>query len=204
MTGAVAGTAPHALIVDGLVLRTPSPEDAPAMVAAQNASLEHLRPWMLWAQRAAEEGDTALRLALAREAMDAGGDASWAMFDRVGTDEVVVGACGLHDRVGAGGRDIGYWVHVDWVGRGVATRAAAGLTWVAFERLGLERVEVHCDVDNQRSAAVPQRLGFTHVRTVEDARHSAPANTGRMMIWQLLRTEWDELRGSHDVRSVEG
>jgi RimJ/RimL family protein N-acetyltransferase len=45
-------------------------------------------------------------------------------------------------------------------------------------------VEIHCDEANVRSAAVPRRLGYRLDR-VEDGDRTAPADTGRRMIWVL-------------------
>ncbi len=180
-------TLPAELVLGDIVLRRPDPQQAAAVVEAVNESLDHLRPWMAWAQQPAELEPTAVRLALAAEAFDLGGDATWTIFD-VATEQVI-GACGLHDRVGAGGRDVGYWVRVGWTGRGVASAAAAAVTAVAFEVLGLDRVEVRCDESNERSAAVPRRLGFQCVATVEGFC-GAPSDSGRTMIWAMRREAW--------------
>ncbi len=179
-------TLPPEVVLGTIVLRRPDPQDAAAVVEAVNESLDHLRPWMAWAQQPAELEPTAVRLALAGAAFDLGGDATWTIFD--GGSGVVIGACGLHDRVGAG-RDIGYWVRVGWTGRGVASRAAAGLTSLGFEVLGLRRVEVRCDESNNRSAAVPRRLGFEYLGTVPGFC-GAPSDSGRTMVWAMDREAW--------------
>lgn len=163
---------------DGLVLRAPDPIDAEAMADAINASLDHLRPFMAWATGPAAVDQQALRMAIGREAFEVGGDAGYTIFD--GAD--VVGGIGLHHRGGPGVLEIGYWVRVDGEGRGVVTRSVRALAALAFERA--ERVVIRCDVANTRSAAVPERLGFTLVR-IEDVEPAAPANTGRMMVWEL-------------------
>lgn len=178
---------PAELVLGEVVLRRPDPQQASAVVEAVNQSLDHLRPWMVWAQQPAELEPTALRLALAAAAFDVGGDATWTIFD-VGSD-AVIGACGLHDRLGAGARDLGYWVRAGWTGRGVASVAAAALTAVGFEVLDLERVEVRCDESNELSAAVPRRLGFQCVSTVDGSR-VAPSDSGRTMIWAMRREAW--------------
>lgn len=182
--------APRSLTYGHLVLRQLSPEDAPAMTAAVNASLDHLRRFMRWAQEPAVEERTALRLAVAAEAMDAGGDAEYGLF-LAAAPEVVVGSAGLHRRRGAGtAPDIGYWVHVGWLRQGIATRAAAALASLALGPLGDERVEIHCDTANVASAAVARKLGFRHVRTVDDSDGAAPGDAGTTMVWELGAGEW--------------
>ncbi len=51
-------------------------------------------------------------------------------------------------------------MHVDHIGKGYASELAAALTKVAFEVVGVDRVEIRCDPHNVRSAAVPRKLGY--------------------------------------------
>ncbi len=101
------------------------------------------------------------------------------------TDEVV-GGIGLHDRVEPGAIEIGYWGHVAHGGRGIITRAAQALTSVALALPHIERVEIHCDAANVRSAAVPQRLGYDLVGTDPRPR-AAPGDSGIEMVWATAR-----------------
>ena len=92
-------------------------------------------------------------------------------------------------RAGANAREIGYWVSADAINRGIATEAAGALTRAGFEILGLARMEIHCDVRNVRSAAIPRKLGYTHDATL---RRSAitlgePADS---MIWTMFADEY--------------
>src|SRR5438093_1311993 len=67
---------------------------------------------------------------------------------------------GLHRRIGPGGLEIGYWVHVDHVGHGYATTAAGALTTLAFEDPAITHVEIHVEPANAASNRVPEKLGF--------------------------------------------
>ncbi|MEA3078571.1 MAG: hypothetical protein QOF60_3479 [Actinomycetota bacterium] len=165
---------------EGLVLRRPDPIDAVAITEAIADSLDELRPWMPWAAEPPDIDQQAVRLAVIGEAFDAGGDAAYTVF----LDDVVVGTVGIHDRVEPDAREVGYWLRTGWTGRGLMTRAVAALVRAAFDA-GVERIEIHCDEANRRSAAIPRRLGFTHVATVEEPR-SAPADTNRTMVWELV------------------
>ena len=77
----------------------------------------------------------------------------------------------------------------DHTGRGFATIASRALTDYAFTLDGIDRVEIHHDVANPRSEAVPARLGFRHVRD-EPRVPQEPGETGVMRIWQMTRGEW--------------
>lgn len=57
--------------------------------------------------------------------------------------------------------EIGYWLAAQYQGRGLMTAACRALINHAFDTLGMAQVEIRCAVGNQRSRAIPQRLGFT-------------------------------------------
>jgi len=57
--------------------------------------------------------------------------------------------------------EIGYWIDRDEEGKGTITRACRTLINYAFEQLEMNRIEIRCSTENLRSAAVPERLGFT-------------------------------------------
>jgi RimJ/RimL family protein N-acetyltransferase len=144
-----------------LVVRAYDPRDAPLLKTALDASLDHLRPWMLWAY--ADPEPLAAKVSLLRRfrgRFDLDEDYVYAILDR---DETrLVGGTGLHRRAGPEAREIGYWIAAAETGKGFATESTAALTRVAFEVDGVERVEIHVDAGNERSAAIPRRLGFTH------------------------------------------
>ena len=83
--------------------------------------------------------------------------------------------------------EIGYWLRADATGRGIVTAAARALTDAAPALPGVDRVEIHCDEANVRSAAVPRRLGYRLDR-IEPDHISAPGDLGRSMIWVSRRS----------------
>jgi RimJ/RimL family protein N-acetyltransferase len=172
-----------------LILRCWEPTDAPLLKAAIDANLEHLRPWMPWARDEPQELQT--KIALLRQwrgRFDLGQDFVYGIFSADGRQ--VLGSSGLHTRVGEGAREIGYWVHVDHINQGLATETAAALTKVGFEIDGVQRVEIHCDPGNVRSAAVPRKLGFVHEATLRQRVLGTVGQRRDSMIWTLLTGEY--------------
>ena len=55
---------------------------------------------------------------------------------------------------------IGYWLGKSFEGRGIMTRTCNALIDLAFDELGLNRVEISCAVENRRCRLVPERLGL--------------------------------------------
>lgn len=150
-----------------LVVRCWMPEDAPLAKAAEDVSREHLVEFMPWAERIPESlGEVIDKLRLFRSWFDAGEDFLFGAFSK--DDGSCLGGAGLHPRVGKGGIEIGYWVHVDHLRKGFATEMAGALTRAAFEIGRMRWVEIRTATANVASAAVPGKLGFTHEATLKD------------------------------------
>jgi len=177
-----------------LVIRCWEPADAPLLKAAIDASVEHLLPWMPWA--ADEPRPVEAKVALTRTwrgRFDLDQDYVYGILNR--DETAVLGGCGLHARAGvpagtAEALEIGYWVHVEQINRGLATETSAALTKVAFEINGVERVEIHNDPKNVRSAAVPRKLGFVQEAILRQRTRTADGTPRDTMIWTLLRDEY--------------
>jgi RimJ/RimL family protein N-acetyltransferase len=145
-------------------------------------SLAHLQPWMPWAtdQNATLEAQSS-RLREVEASWEAGTDFVYLLRLLEG-DASVVGVIGLHRRIGPGAIEIGYWTHVAHTGRGYMSAAAKAVTGAAAALADVDRVEIHTDVANVRSAAIPPKLGYRLDR-IEPSPPDAPGCEGRLQIW---------------------
>ena len=124
---------PERIELPDAVLRPFRTSDADALARAVGESLEHLRPWMPWANNGSAEPDfQRRRLVAVVQQWNRGDEYQYGLFDP--EEARVLGSFGLMTRRGRSSLEIGYWVHVDATGRGHATRAAAALTDVALDR----------------------------------------------------------------------
>ena len=187
----------YRIVTPRLVLRCWDPVDAPLMKAAVDVSIEHLRPWMPWASHHPQPLQAIIDLLRRfRGNFDLGQDYVYGIFTR--DETMALGGTGLHPRGGEGAREIGYWIRGDEINKGYATEAAAALTRVGFEIEKLRRVGIHCVVENERSAAVPPKLGYVHEATLRqriwgnDTFHDE-------MVWTMLAEEYP---GSPASRTV--
>jgi len=168
-----------------LVIRCWHPQDAPLLKAAIDQSLDHLKPWMPWAHGEPEELQKKIDLLrVFRGNFDLDKDYVYGIFNP--EESAVLGGTGLHTRRGEDIREIGYWIHVDYINRGLATESSAALVKVAFEIDGVKRVEIHCDPENERSVAIPRKLGFSHETTLREAKESLGGLRDEM-VWSLPR-----------------
>jgi RimJ/RimL family protein N-acetyltransferase len=185
----------------GELLRPFGPADLDQLTDIINANIEHLRPWMPWAQApvtAESQGEF-----LTRSAADwqEGSDFVWGIFDgpailggpTILGGTTILGGIGLHTRRGPGELEIGYWLRADAQGRGIITAGTRLLAEVAASYDEVDQVVICCDEGNARSAAVPQRLGFT-LAAVEEREPLAASETGWHQIWTLptavIRAGW--------------
>ncbi|HEY6961830.1 MAG TPA: GNAT family protein [Gaiellaceae bacterium] len=182
---------PYRIETARLVIRCYEPDDAPLLMDAVNSSLDHLGPWMPWADHAVTLDEEIDLLRAFRGQFDR--DENWVMgvFDREETR--IVGGTGLHPRGGDGSLEIGYWVRADSVRQGITTEVTAVLTRVGFELVGLDRVDIQIDPENVASQGVPRKLGFVHEATLRRRLpHRAGERRRDSMVFTMLREEYDE------------
>ncbi|WP_412028449.1 GNAT family N-acetyltransferase [Deinococcus yunweiensis] len=163
-----APTVPTEFHTARLLLRAPRPEDAQAQVDTVNASLPELRRWMLWAQEPQTLDGARENLTRAADAYATGENLRLMVWNPEGTE--LIGSSGYHSldwRVPKG--EIGYWIATAHTGHGYAQEVAAFLTDYALNDLRLRRIEIRCDANNERSARIPQVLGYAlDARLVND------------------------------------
>ncbi len=143
-----------------IIMRPHRLEDFDAIWENIQESRDELRPWLPFADEPSEDLRDWLARALAkwitRELLD------MAIVERESGH--IVGDIGLMVKPHGwdiGSFEIGYWLRTSAAGHGYMSEAVRLVTDFAFEHLNANRVMIRCDAENTRSAAVPQRLGFT-------------------------------------------
>jgi RimJ/RimL family protein N-acetyltransferase len=202
MENTIPGPA-YAIYTRRLLVRCWNPADAPLLKAAIDASVEHLRPWMPWA--VFEPQPLQAKIDLLRHfrgEFDSGRDFVYGIFSH--DETLVLGGTGLHTRAGEKAREIGYWIHSAHINQGYATEITAALTRVAFEVDKVQRVEIHCDPANVRSAAVPRKLGYSLEATLRRRTLTPEGHPRDTMIWTLFDDEYPNSPGARaDVRAFD-
>jgi RimJ/RimL family protein N-acetyltransferase len=192
----MAAAPPERVDLGDVVVRRLTVADARVVAAAVAANLEHLRPWMPWANaESADERFQRRRLVEADAQWARNADFGYGLFDAGDEAAGMRGAFGLTARRGPKSLEIGYWLCADATGRGLATRAVEVLTDIAVNQPDVERVLVYCDEANHASAAIPRRLGYRFERVVT-VPPEASAETGRQLEFALSPAEWRERRGT--------
>lgn len=156
------------------------------IAALVRANLDRLTPWMPWAVDGYTEKFAAEFIK--RTLRDYAEDGRFNVMIEVDGD--IAGSLGFHDldlvnRSAA----VGYWIGKGYEGRGLITRSCRVLIDYLFDTMKLNRVQINCNVENSRSRAVPERLGFR----LEGIHRQVEYHNGKFGDWAvyaILKDEW--------------
>lgn len=159
---------------------------ATELFALIEANRAHLRQWMPWLDTNTSVADTLKFIKESLEQFARGEGFTVAILFQ----EKWAGVIGYHELDQANRSiEIGYWLSADLQGRGIVTRACGFMVDYAFNELGLNRVAICCAVDNRRSRAIPERLGFKHEGTLRQAEFLYDDLVDHA-VYGLLAEEW--------------
>ncbi|MEZ5977954.1 MAG: GNAT family protein [Planctomycetota bacterium] len=181
---------PYRIETERLVVRPYGFADAEQLAEATARSRDHLLPWLPWALE--EPQPVVTKIALVRRwrgQFDLDVDHVYGIF--LADDRTLVGGSGLHNRIGPGAREIGYWCHVDHVRKGYVTEAVAALTRVGFEVCGLRKIEIRVQPGNEPSLRIPRKLGYVDTGVLRSLCPGTDAQTFHdAHVFSLLADEY--------------
>lgn len=141
-----------------LLLRPWQPEDAPALHAAVQESLETVGRWLPWCHAGYDLREAQAWVRQCRE--------GWANEEHFAFGVFACGTGSLLGSIGLNQRNrvhrsaaLGYWVRQSHQGQGIARQAARLAARFGFEALGLVRIEIVALPDNQASRRVAEQAG---------------------------------------------
>lgn len=171
-----------------LKLSLPELWRADEITSVVRSNLEHLQPWMPWAvdDYSVDSAKEWIHRTLSEFAEDGRFNAI------ILVDEMPVGAIGFHNlNTAHGSAEIGYWIDKKHEGKGIITRCCRVLIDYLFGIRGLNRIQINCNVENRRSRAVPERLGFTLEGTHRQVEY-INGRFGDWAVYAMLKDEWKD------------
>ena len=157
----------RAQIREDLYLQLLEERHAAEVFARIDRDRAYLREWLPWVDATVTEDDTLsfIRSTLEQFASQKGFAAGiWSRRQFCGV--IATHKLDLLNRRG----EIGYWLGRDFQGQGIMTDACRAMVGHLFNELDLNRAEIHCARENNKSCAVAQRLGFTEEGLAREAQ----------------------------------
>lgn len=146
-----------------LILRSPKIGEGIQLNEAVLESFEMLNRFMEWAKEkpSLQESEEVVRQAAANWILKKNEEPYLMLFIIDKDTNKLVGATGYHHiNWDVPSVESGYWVRTTEEGKGFITEAINALTQYAFKQLKAKRMTITCDVDNDRSKKIPEKLGY--------------------------------------------
>ncbi|WP_066071377.1 GNAT family N-acetyltransferase [Neobacillus soli] len=86
---------------------------------------------------------------------------------------------------------IGYWLGAGYQGNGIMIKTARALTDYAISELKLNRVDIRAAVENKKSRAIPERLGFVNEGRIRQAEWLYDHHVDHI-VYGMLAKDWNE------------
>ena len=168
----------------GLELTTQS--HAAGLFAAIDANRQHLSVFLPWVGFMQAEEDVKAYLKNCEILYNEQKEISFVIFH----NNTAVGRIGIHhiNQMNKSGA-IGYWLTKDAEGKGIITKSCIAIINYGFKELNLNRIELKAAVENFRSQAVPERLGFTKEGIMRQAERVNETFLD-LHLYAMLREDW--------------
>ncbi len=149
---------PLQIVDDNITLRELVEEDAAPLFQLADSNRAYLRAWLPWLDQNKSVDSTLAFIHHNQQLSKSGNAAQFGIWYR----SELAGVIGFNfiDKTNRYAY-IGYWLGEKFQGHGIMTKACAKLVEEALVTRKLNRVEIFCAVENKKSRAIPERLGFT-------------------------------------------
>jgi len=173
-------------VSDDLSLVLVEPRHAEALFRLTDQDRAHLRQWLPWLDATRSVEDTLGFIRATQKQFGENDGFHTALLFR----GEIAGMIG-HIRIDWQHRStwLGYWLAESFQGRGLMTQACRAYIEHAFGELQLNRVEIRAATRNQRSRAVPERLGFRLEGVIREAEWLYDRFVDHA-VYGLLQHEW--------------
>ncbi len=175
---------------DGADLRFLELRHAPEFLEFVNTNRDHLSVWLEWGQtiQTLEQSQAFIKRGITRYADDG---LPW-----VGLwleQHMVGGILFFPVETRARSTMIGYWLGSDVAGRGLMTKAVRAMLGFVFDDLGLNRLELQAHVENLKSRALAERLGFLFEGLLREV-WTLDGKPVDHAAYAMLNSDWQKLK----------
>ena len=142
------------------------PQYAQELFELTDRNRSFLKQWLPWLNNVQEVSDTEKFLKSQLLRFQQGEALHITIFDR----DRIAGVVGFNQidsfsNIGY----VGYWLGEEYNGKGTMTKSVRELIKIGYSYYSLNRIDIRCAVENSRSRAIPERLGFKNEGIIRNA-----------------------------------
>lgn len=183
----------------GLTLKSLELREAEPLLLLVDANRPYLRRWLPWLDmtKDIDEMIAFVESALRQHTSGLGFQAGvWCAGE-------LAGVIGYHHLEWANRSTCaGYWLAEQYQGRGIMTKACKAIVEYAFDDWRLNRVEIRCAMENIKSRAIPERLGFKAEGVLHEAEWLYDHYVDHVVYGMLAKQWLGSRRSEQEGRAV--
>lgn len=165
--------------------------DAPDIFRIIDSQREYLRKWLPFVDYTKEVTDTRLFIISTLDTPEKSRELTFVIH----LDGKFVGLIGFKDTDKSNKKtEIGYWLSEEYQKRGIVTQSVKRLMELAFEELGINRIQIKCATGNLPSKSIPQRLGFTLDGVERDGELLSDGVFTDLDVYSMLKSDFKKLK----------
>ena len=142
---------------DNTQLRSYTADDAAELFDVINSSRQHLHTWLDWVDKTTKEEHSLQFILQSLHYQHTQEELALGIFYH----NRLIGGIGMHQWDQATKKaHAGYWISKEYQGRGIMNKCMTKFIAFLFDKIGLNKIELHFVPGNKRSAKLAERLGF--------------------------------------------
>ncbi len=169
-----------------ILLRSYVAEDAADLFEAINNSRQHLHPWLDWVDKTTKPEHSLQFVQQSLHQLNTQEALALGIF----FNDKLIGGIGMHHwELSTKRAQVGYWISMEYEGKEIMTKSLVKFIAFLFEKIGLNKIEIHFVPANRRSAKLAERLDFKIEGVIRQSiiRNGMPED---LVITGLLKSEW--------------
>lgn len=162
------------------------------LAALIDKNRSYLRQWLLWLDHSQTIKDSANFIRQVNDKWESQSGLTLGIFQC----DILVGVINFHDfNWPQKSASMGYWLDADRQGQGIMSTACKSLIELGFVQLNLQTITISCAEGNQKSQAIPKRLGFQAHQTIPDKEWLYDHYVSHI-VFKMTRQQWFALQGN--------
>lgn len=176
------------LIVDDIIaLELIDHRHAEELNQLVNINRQHLRVWLPWVDHMRSIEDFKKYIISSKQRYANQSEMGYVIM----AEQIMIGRVGMYNiDLTNKSASIGYWLDKQCLGKGIITRCCKAIIKDGFSRLQLNRIEIRAALENYKSQAIPERLGFRREGIIRQGEF-VNSQFVDLYVYSILKEEWE-------------